>query len=227
MTILLATPCNRPHQLRDMMMSLRYHAIDSDWYVAIGVDPWDAETSRVAAELGCLVVPLDAEVYQVPGYEDSDAFNVTAATNQLVRGRRWDQCWTINDDMRVLNRGWDKAISSLPEGFLGLVRSIPSSPCPCDFPVFSRAHYKSHGHIWPECFCGWGADSWMVDSYDLVDMTWNTGVCVSHGQCDHERMEKLMKAMMEHGPELPHASEYLQAIASTAGIPWGGSEDDE
>jgi hypothetical protein len=225
MTLLLATPCNRPADLRGLMQSLCARAHGRDWQVIVGVDPWDEDTAREAAALGCLTIPLEGSVYRLRGHDSGDFFNVTQATNSIVKGRWWDKLWLINDDMRVLTWGWDRALETLPNGLLGVVQSIPASPCPCDFPVLSRAHRDAHRVPWPNCFAGWGADSWLCLAYGMFDMTWETGVSVTHDQRDHARMAAFMKAAMAVCEAPPEIAGYMRPIAEAAGLQFDSGDD--
>jgi hypothetical protein len=225
--LLLATPSNRPHQVREMMASLRHHAHGRDWQVVIGCDPWDDETMEAASSHGCLIQVLSSSMYYIPGYDGQHPFNVTGSTNELCRGRTWDRVWTVNDDMRVISYGWDLAMADTPEGHMGIVHSIPASPCPCDFPCLTRSHLAGSGEIWPDCFAGWGADSWLAEAYNRYGLTWDTGVCVIHGQCDRERMYGMMEAMARTGHVPPDMYEYMGRIADAACIDWPRNEEEE
>lgn len=169
---------------------------------------------------------LSAAMYHIVGYDGDNPFNVTASTNEIVRGRKWDRLWTVNDDMMVISHGWDRALADIPEGHMGIVHSIPASPCPCDFPCLTRSHLAGDGEVWPAAFAGWGADTWMAEAYGQPGLTWDTGVCVRHGQADRERMYAMMCAMAASGATPPPMQHYMRLIAVAAGVPWPEDDDD-
>jgi hypothetical protein len=216
--ILCALPSNRPEQLAPMLASLHETAKGKSFRVVVGCDAGDKETQRVVRAYDGDVFVCPDCLYRIPGVDHPHPFNQTRCVNFIAESYPWDLLWVMNDDLRVATKGWDKLISKTPDGYLGFTRTNQDPDCVTDFPVFTRRHFDAHGHIWPECFAGWGADRWMGLVYYMAKRHYPTGVFVTHQQADMERMKEIYQNFIAAGQTMPDIREYGDKIFGDGNI---------
>lgn len=216
MNIVCLLPSNRPHLLEPLLASMAAMATKKNWQAIIGVDKGDKAINALCKRFGAIAVELPPEVYVIPNYDGDDGFNQTMATNVLSHIVEWDFAWVLNDDCVITKPGWDIVSQTVMPGYLGYTTSPPTPWYFSDFPVFTKAHYRAHKHIWPEAFGGWGADRWMNYAYTTVRKEQHVDMVLKHSQCDKPRFEKIMAAWDTVYIQRPDVPTYMAAIAAAA-----------